>query len=346
MGKPDIRKLSFSASTTDDLFKSTVEASAPNNAGNTFEIPLDAIDPFPNHPFKVVHDEEMTKLAESIKEYGVFNKIILRPKGNRYELIAGHRRVAASKLAGKETIPAIVEDMDDERATMIMVDSNLRQRQELLPSEKAFAYRMRLEAMNRRGQRTDLALSQVGTMFEGESSAPTVSQVGTRKRSDQILAEEIGESRNQIQRFIRLTYLTKPLLELVDNKKFPFNPAVELSYLTEKDQMLIYDIMQRDKIAPSLEQVKRLREASEKGELNQTVLSMVFMDDKPANGTISLKAASVKRFYPNATPKEIEASLIDLAGTYTRLKEFFPPNTTQEEITDSVIKLVVERYGK
>ena len=328
MGKPDIRKLSLS--TTDDLFKSTVEAIVSNEADNTFEIPLDRIDPFPNHPFKVIHDEELDKLADSIKEYGVFNKIILRPKGNRYELVAGHRRVAASKLAGKETIPAIVADMDDERATMIMVDSNLRQRQEILPSEKAFAYKMKLNAMKRQGARTDL----------------TLSQVGTKTRSDQKMAEEVGESRNQISRFIRLTYLIKPLLGLVDANKLPFNPAVELSYLSEKDQTLVYDIMQRDRMAPSLEQVKRLREVSEKGELNQSVLTLIFMDDKPIKGNISLKADSVRKFYPGSTPKEIAASLIDLAGTYTRLKEFFAPNTSQDEIMDTVIRLVQQNNSR
>ncbi len=331
MGKSGIRNLSLS--TTDDLFKPTVQQGDTTVADNTFDIPLDRIDPFPNHPFRVIHDEELDKLAESIKEYGVFNKIIVRPKGNRYELIAGHRRVAASKLAGNDTIPAIVEDMDDERATMIMVDSNLRQRQELLPSEKAFAYKMKLDAMKRQGARTDLTSAQLGRRSDG-------------KESRELLAEETGESRNQISRFIRLTYLIKPLLELVDAKKLPFNPAVELSYLTERDQALVFDIMQRDKMAPSLEQVKQLREASEKSELNQTVLSMVFMDDKPSKGTISLKAVSVKRFYPNATPKEIETSLIGLAGTYTRLKEFFPSNTPQDEISDTVIKLMIERYGK
>ena len=325
MGKSDIRR--FSLSTTDDLFRPTVQQAASNEADNTFEIPLDRIDPFPNHPFKVNHDEELDKLAESIKEYGVFNRIILRPKGNRYELVAGHRRVAASRLAGKETIPAIVEEMDDERATMIMVDSNLRQRQELLPSEKAFAYKMKLDAMKRQGARTDL----------------TLSQVGTKTRSDQKMAEEVGESRNQISRFIRLTYLIPSLLELVDNKKLPINPAVELSFLPEKDQALVYDIMQRDQMAPSLDQAKRLREASEKGELNHTVLSMVFMDNKPSKGNISLKAAAVRTYYPPTTStKEIEESLVGLASTYARLKEFFPPNMPQDELTSIVIRLVKE----
>lgn len=323
MDKLDIRKLTFSSS--DDLFKSTVNESGHQDVENEHEIALDRIDPFPNHPFKVIHDEELAKLAESIKEYGVFNRIILRPKGNRYELVAGHRRVAASKLAGKETIPAIVEEMDDERATMIMVDSNLRQRQELLPSEKAFAYKLRLDAMKRQGQRSDLTSDQVGQKS---------------KYSVEILAEEAGESKNQVQRFIRLTYLIPPLLEQVDTKKLPLNPAVELSYLAGEEQALVLDIMQRDLIVPSLEQCKRLREASDKDELNQSVLSLVFMDDKPIKGTISLKTASVKKFYPNFTPKEIEASLIDLAGSYARLKEFFAPNTSQDDIMDTVIRLV------
>ena len=329
MGKPDIRKLSFSSA--DDLFKSTVEENGPRGAENALEIPLDRIDPFPNHPFKVLHDEDLDKMAESIKEYGVFNKVILRPKGNRYELIAGHRRVEASRLAGKDTIPAIVEEMDDERATMIMVDSNLRQRQELLPSEKAFAYKMKLNAMKRQGQRSDLTSGRVGQKS---------------KYSVEILAVEAGESKNQVQRFIRLTYLIPPLLEQVDTKKLPLNPAVELSYLAAEEQTLVLDIMQRDLIVPSLEQCKRLREASDKDELNQSVLSLVFMDDKPIKGTISLKTASVKKFYPELTPKEIESSLIDLAGSYARLKEFFAPNTTQDDIMDTVIRLVQQNKSQ
>ena len=296
------------------------------------EIPLDLIDPFPNHPFHVVQDEALEQLAKSIAANGVYNKVILRPKGERYELISGHRRVAASKMAGKETIPAVVEEMDDARATVMMVDSNLRQRQELLPSEKAFAYKMKLEAMKRQGQRTDL----------------TSTQVGQRSRySVEVVAEEAGESKNQIQRFIRLTYLNPELLKEVDNKKLPLNPAVELSYLNEKEQRLVQDIMQRDKIAPSLAQAKRLREASEESELNQTVLSIVFMESKPSKGMISLKSSAVRTYYPpTASTKEIEESLIGLASTYARIKEFFPLNTKQDEIAKDVIRLLRERYGQ
>ena len=308
--------------TTDDLFRLDRE---DETGKDTLNISLELIDPFPNHPFRVIHDDELDKLAESIKEHGVFHKVILRPKGNRYELIAGDRRVEASKLAGKDSIPAIVEDMDDERATMIMVDSNLRQRQELLPSEKAFAYKMRLEAMKRKA---------------GRPAKENVSQVGTQKRSDQLLAEETGESRNQISRFIRLTYLVPPLLEKVDSKKLPLNPAVELSFLTEEEQTMVFDIMVRDQTAPTLEQAKRLREASEKDELNHTVLSMVLMDGKPSKGNISLKASAVRAYYPTANAKEIEESLVGLASTYARLREYFPPNTPQDEITSMVIRLV------
>lgn len=307
----------------------------PGKAETATEIPLDLIDPFPNHPFHVVQDEALEQLAKSIAANGVYNKVILRPKGERYELISGHRRVAASKLAGKDTIPAIVEEMDDARATVMMVDSNLRQRQELLPSEKAFAFKMKLEAIRRQGGRPS-----------NENGGQRDHHLSGRKSRD-VVAEEAGESAKQISRYIRLTELIPELLALVDAGRLPLNPSVELSYLNQREQDLVQDIMQRDKMAPSLEQAKQLREASEQGELNQTVLSMVFMENKTSKGNISLKSSAVRTYFPpKATTKEIEESLIGLASTYAQMKEFFPPNTRQDKISEDVIRLLREKYGR
>ena len=306
-----------------------------NGAAALTEISLDLIDPFPNHPFHVVQDEALEQLAKSIAENGVYNKVLLRPKGERYELISGHRRVAASKLAGKDTIPAVVEEMDDARATVMMVDSNLRQRQELLPSEKAFAYKMKLEAIRRQGGRPS-----------NENGGQLDHHLSGRKSRD-VVAEEAGESAKQISRYIRLTELIPELLSLVDAGHLPLNPAVELSYLNEKEQSLVRDIMQRDEMGPSLEQAKRLREASEQDELNHTVLSMVFMENKPSKGNISLKSSAVRSYYPStATTKEIEESLIGLASAYARIKEYFPPNTAQDEISKDIIRIIEQKYGR
>lgn len=303
-----------------------------NKAGASSEIPLDLIDPFPNHPFHVVQDEALEQLAQSIAQNGVFHKVILRPMGGRYQLIAGHRRVAASKLIGKETIPAVVEEMDDVRATLLMVDSNLRQRQQLLPSEKAFAYKMKLDAIRKKsGERTDLTCGQVDPMFKN-------------KRSRDIVAEETGESAKQISRYIRLTELIPKLLSLVDAGRLPFNPAVELSYLTQREQELVEDIMQRDQSVPTLEQAKRLHAESEAGELSITVMDMILSNNR-WQSSINLKTSTLRKYYPSSTPKQIEESLIGILDTYARLKEYFPSNVTHEEISRTILRKMHDQQG-
>ena len=301
-----------------------------NKSGTSSEIPLDLIDPFPNHPFHVVQDEALEQLAQSIAQNGVFHKVILRPMGGRYQLIAGHRRVAASKLIGKETIPAVVEEMDDVRATLLMVDSNLRQRQQLLPSEKAFAYKMKLEALRRQAGRPSNG-GQVDHKFAG-------------RKSRDIVAEETGESAKQITRYIRLTELIPKLLSLVDAGRLPFNPAVELSYLTQREQEQVEDIMQRDQSVPTLEQAKRLHAESEAGELSITITDMILSNNR-WQSSINLKTSTLRKYYPSSTPKQIEESLIGILDTYARLKEYFPPNVTHEEISRTILRKMNDQQG-
>lgn len=229
----------------DDLF-ATEESRADAQRKKVQEIPLGELHPFRNHPFKVKDDAAMQDTVDSVREYGVLVPAIARPNPDGgYELIAGHRRHHASELAGKETMPVIVRDLDDDAATIIMVDSNL-QREELLPSERAFAYKMKLEALKHQGARTDL----------------TSSQVGTRLRADELIAQQLGESRNQIQRFIRLTELIPTLLDMVDEHKIAFNPAVELSYLKKEEQTLLLEAMDSEQATPSLSQAQRLKKFS------------------------------------------------------------------------------------
>jgi ParB family chromosome partitioning protein len=220
---------SLKLTSIDDLF-STEESRIDSQREKVLEIPLSEISDFPNHPFKVKADEAMLEMADSVKQYGVLVPGLVRPKADGgYEMVAGHRRKKASELAGRETMPCIVRNLDDDEATIIMVDSNL-QRENILPSEKAFAYKMKLEAMNRQGQRTDL----------------TFSQLGKKLNSYEELADKSGESRNQIYRYIRLTELIPSILEMVDDKRIAFNPAVEISYLTENEQQDLYKTMQSE----------------------------------------------------------------------------------------------------
>ncbi|OPX88161.1 MAG: Chromosome-partitioning protein Spo0J [Pelotomaculum sp. PtaB.Bin117] len=225
MVKNDVRN-SIKLTSVDDLF-TTEESRAEQQREKVLDIPLSEISDFPNHPFKVKADEAMLEMADSVKQYGVLVPGLVRPKADGgYEMVAGHRRKKASELAGKENMPCIVRELDDDAATIIMVDSNL-QRESILPSEKAFAYKMKLEAMNRQGQRTDLTSRQV---------------VGRLESAD-IIGKDVGESGRQIQRYIRLTELIQPVLEMVDEKQIAFNPAVEISYLAENEQQAGYPYM-------------------------------------------------------------------------------------------------------
>lgn len=282
----------------DDLF-ATEESRADAQREKVQEIPLGELHPFRNHPFKVKDDAAMQDTVESVREYGVLVPAIARPDPDGgYELIAGHRRHHASELAGKETMPVIIRDLDDDAATIIMVDSNL-QREELLPSERAFAYKMKLEAMKRQA---------------GRPSRENVSQVGTQKRSDQIMAEQVGESRNQIQRFIRLTELIPTLLDMVDERKIAFNPAVELSYLKKEEQTLLLEAMDSEQATPSLSQAQRLKKFSQQKMLSLDVMRAVMSEEKKTDlDRVTLKNETLRKYFPKSyTPKQMEDTIIKL----------------------------------
>ena len=282
----------------DDLF-ATEESRADAQREKVQEIPLGELHPFRNHPFKVKDDAAMQDTVDSVREYGVLVPAIARPDPDGgYELIAGHRRHHASELAGKETMPVIIRDLDDDAATIIMVDSNL-QREELLPSERAFAYKMKLDAMKRQA---------------GRPSRENVSQVGTQKRSDQIMAEQVGESRNQIQRFIRLTELIPTLLDRVDERKIAFNPAVELSYLKKEEQTLLLEAMDSEQATPSLSQAQRLKKFSQQKMLSLDVMRAVMSEEKKNDlDRVTLKNETLRRYFPKSyTPKQMEDTIIKL----------------------------------
>lgn len=282
----------------DDLF-ATEEIREDAQREKVQNIPLGELHSFRNHPFKVKDDAAMQDTVDSVREYGVLVPAIARPDpSGGYELIAGHRRHHASELAGKETMPVIVRDLDDDAATIIMVDSNL-QREELLPSERAFAYKMKLDAMKRQA---------------GRPSRENVSQVGTQKRSDQIMAEQVGESRNQIQRFIRLTELIPTLLDMVDERKIALNPAVELSYLKKEEQTLLLEAMDSEQATPSLSQAQRLKKFSQQKMLSLDVMRAVMSEEKKTDlDRVTLKNETLRKYFPKSyTPKQMEDTIIKL----------------------------------
>ena len=298
-------------SSLDDLFsteETRQEAQADAGREKVRMIPLDELHSFAHHPFKVKDDEAMQDTVESVKAYGVLVPAIARPREEGgYELVAGHRRHRASLLAGLEEMPVIVRELDDDEATIIMVDSNL-QRETLLPSERAFAYRMKLEAMKRRA---------------GRPSKENLSQVGTQKRSDQNMADQIGESRNQIQRFIRLTYLVPPLLDMVDEHKVAFNPAVELSYLTSEEQVALLDAMDSEQATPSLSQAQRLKKFSQEGRLSEDVMRAILSEEKkPEVGKITLSSDKLRRYFPKSyTPQQMEQTIFRLLEQWQRRRQ-------------------------
>lgn len=283
----------------DDLFKTDEErqADAQERVQN---LPLDKLEPFPNHPFKVIDDDKMRETVESIKERGVLIPILVRPKNDgNFEIVSGHRRHHASQLAGLTEIPAIVREMDDDTAILLMVDSNL-QREELLPSEKAFAYKMKLDAMKRQGQRTDLTCARIAHKFDG-------------MKSRDILAEEVGESKDQIRRYIRLTYLVPDLLERVDNKTMAFNAAVEVSYLTEPEQLMLCDAIEREECTPNLSQAKRLKQYSQDGKLDENVMDAIMTEEKPIEDKLVLKGDVLAKYFPRTyTPSQKQKIIVKL----------------------------------
>ena len=299
----------------DDLF-STEESRADAQREKVLEIPLSELHPFKDHPFKVKDDEAMMETADSIRQYGVLVPAIARPDPNGgYELVAGHRRHRASELAGKDTMPVIVRDLDDDQATIIMVDSNL-QRESLLPSERAFAYKMKLDAMKHQGERVDL----------------TSSQVGTKLRADEKVAKDSGESRNQVQRFVRLTNLVPELLDMVDEKKISFNPAVELSYLDEKQQQDFLEAMDASQNAPSLSQAIRIKKLAQQGEFDYDAVYNIMNEEKKSElDTVTIKNETLRKYFPrNYTPRQMESIIIKLLDQW-QLKKQQAKQKKQEE---------------
>lgn len=283
----------------DDLFKTDEERQADAQE-RVQSLPLDRLMPFPNHPFKVLDDEKMQETVESIKERGVLVPILVRPKNDgNFEIVSGHRRHHASLLAGKTEIPAIVREMDDDTAILLMVDSNL-QREELLPSEKAFAYKMKLDAMKRQAGRPKENGGQIDPHL-------------IRGKSRDIFAEEIGESAKQIQRYIRLTNLVPDLLNRVDNKTIAFNAAVEVSYLTEPEQKMLCDAIEREECTPNLKQARRLKQFSQDGKLDENVIDAIMTEEKPIEDKLVLKGDVLAKYFPKTyTPSQKQKVIVKL----------------------------------
>ena len=291
----------------DDLF-STEENRQEEQREQVQQIPIDALHPFTNHPFKVLDDEAMIRTVESIAQYGVLAPLIARPRpdGDGYEIISGHRRQYAAKLAGLDTLPVIVRQMSDDAAVILMVDSNL-QREHILPSERAFAYKMKLEALKNQGARSDL----------------TSSQIGTKLRADEKVAQDSGESRNQIQRFIRLTSLIPELLDMVDEKKIAFNPAVELSYLDTNQQRDFLEAMEDTQNTPSLSQAQQLKKMAQQGEFSyEKAFDVMGQEKKSEKDTVTIKNETLRKYFPRSyTPKQMEEKIIQLLDAWQKKQQ-------------------------
>lgn len=292
--------------TADDLF-STQEERDNEKREYVKAIPLDQISDFPNHPFKVRMDEKMMEMIASVREYGVLSPAVVRPKEDgTYEMIAGHRRKLASQMADRSDIPCIVRDLTDEEATIIMVDSNL-QREEILPSEKAFAYKMKLDAMKRQAGRPSKNSVPVAQDFRGKSSR-------------QILGEQVGESQDQIRRYIRLTELIKPILDMVDDKKIALRPAVELSYLSQDQQEMLLDTMQLQDCTPSHAQAIKMRKFAEEDRLNEDVILSIMSEEKGnQKEQFRMPRERINKYFsPGASAKQIEDTIIKALELYRK----------------------------
>ncbi len=268
-------------------------------------IPANNIRPFMGHPYKVLDNDEMSALVESIGEHGIMSPLIVRPiegRPNEYELISGHRRLHAAKLAGLTELPAVIKAVTRDEAAIMLVDSNLH-RERLLPSEKAFAYKLKMEALSRQPGRP----------------SKNASQVGTQKRTDQIMAEEAGESRNQIQRFIRLTQLIPPLLRMVDEERIAFTPAVELSYLMQEEQEMLFTEIGVTLATPSLSQACRLKKLSGEGKLNEDMIAAIMAEEKPnQREKVSIPMSSIGKYLPDAEPKRVQEFIIKACAFYKK----------------------------
>ena len=300
----------ISLSSYDDIFE-TDESRADSQLEKVQKIPISELVPFKNHPFKVVDDEAMLRTTESIAQFGVLTPLIARLlEDGGYEIISGHRRAHAAEAAGLTEVPVIVRDMDDDAATVLMVDSNL-QRESILPSERAFAYKMKLEALKRQGERTDL-------QAEGTSS-----QVGMKLQTLDIIGQETGESRNQVHRYVRLTNLIPELLDMVDQKQISFNPAVELSYLTPGEQQHVIEAMDFTQAAPSLSQAQRLKKLSQEGgctlEAMQDILGEVKKGDLER---VAFKSEQLRKYFPKSyTPKQMSDTIIKLLEQWQKKRQ-------------------------
>ena len=285
----------------DDIFQ-TEENRADAQRERVQEIPLDQLKPFKNHPFKVRDDQRMLDTVDSIREYGVLVPAIARPDPEGgYELISGHRRKRGCEMAGLQTMPVIIRNLDDDAAVLVMVDSNI-QREELLPSERAFAYKMKLEALKHQGARMDL----------------TSCQVGTKLRADEKLAESVNESARTVQRFIRLTELISELLDMVDERKLAFNPAVEVSYLKQDEQRMLLEAMDAEQTTPSLSQAQRLKKFSQEGKLTEEAMSAIMSEEKKSDmDKVTLRSDTLRRYFPKSyTPKQMEQTIIKLLDVW------------------------------
>ena len=291
----------------DDIF-STEESRQEQQREQVQQIPIGELFPFKNHPFKVLDDEAMTRTVESIAQYGVLAPLIARPRpdGDGYEIISGHRRQYAAKLAGLDTLPVIVRQMSDDAAVILMVDSNL-QREHILPSERALAYKMKLEAIKNQGARSDLTSAQVGRKLEAAD----------------IVGQEAGDSRNQVRRFIRLTNLIPELLDMVDEKKISFNPAVELSYLDESQQREFLEAMDGTQNAPSVSQAQQLKKMAQCGEFTyKKAFDILGQEKKSEQDTVTIKNDILRKYFPRSyTPRQMEEKIIQLLDAWQKKQQ-------------------------
>lgn len=291
------------------------------------EIPLDQLIPFKDHPFKVIDDESMMDTVQSIREHGILLPLIARPMPDgKYEIVSGHRRSHAGKLAGLETVPVIVRELDDDAAVILMVDSNL-QRENILPSERAFAFKMKLEAMKHQGQRADLTSGQVGQKL---------------KWSVAMVANQSGDSIKQVQRYIRLTELLPELLDLVDERKFAFNSAVEVSYLNPEEQGWLAETIDSEQSTPSLSQAQRLKRFSQDGKLTEDmVLAIMSEQKKPETERVVLQSRQISQYFsPSATPKEMETSILSMLDTAKEWRSYFPEDSTLDDVNRRMRKVL------
>lgn len=301
------RKLSLTS--YDDIFKDDTSR-ADEQKERVVELSLEELHPFRNHPFHVRDDEAMARTVESVKEYGVLTPGIARPLADGgYEVVSGHRRKRACELAGLPTMPFIVREMDDDAATILMCDSNL-QRETILPSERAFAYKMKLEAINRQmGRPPKENVGQLVPTFSG-------------KRSTEIIGEQSGESYKQVQRFIRLTELSPALLEMVDDRKIAFNPAVELSYLNPQEQTKLLDAMTAQESTPSLSQAQRMKKFSQQGKLSEDVMAAIMSEEKKEVDRITLSSDKLQRYFPKSyTPRQMEETILNLLAQWQKKRQ-------------------------